>query len=574
MRSLAVAVVCATAVVCAAGLARADDAPAADAAQAQAPLSAPGRGVGGEVSPPAADAAQAQAQAPLSAPGRGVGGEVSPPAADAAQAPLSAPGSREVSSPAADAAQAQAPLSAPGSGVSGEVSSSAKPPQKLSLRSGEIDQDALGRLRCLLGALAMIGVAVLFSADRKRIPWKLVAVGTALQLVFALLVLKTGAGRAVFAVGNEAINGLLGYSTQGARFLFGNLVDMSVPVGPGENGGAYIATSQTWATTGAFIAFNVLPTIIFFSAIMAFMYHLGIMQVIVKAIAVVMQKTMGTSGAETTSVASNIFLGQTEAPLLIKPYLEKMTRSELMAVMVAGFATVAGGVMAAYVGMLRASFEDIAGHLLAASVMGAPASLVMAKIMVPETETPETLGGKLVDLPKVDANALDAVSRGTSEGFFLAMNVGAMLIAFTALIAMLNGALGLGVHIGLPAITLEQVMGVVGAPLAFVLGVPMDDAVVVGGLIGTKTVVNEFVAYQGLAGMLATGGVIKHSVSVVIATYALCGFSNFASIGIQIGGISAMCPARRKDIAALGLRAMFCGSLATFQTAAIAALVL
>jgi CNT family concentrative nucleoside transporter len=289
-----------------------------------------------------------------------------------------------------------------------------------------------------------------------------------------------------------------------------------------------------------------------------------------------MQKAMGTSGAETTSVASNIFLGQTEAPLLVKPYLDKMTRSELMAIMVAGFATVAGGVMAAYVGMLRMHFDDIAGHLLAASVMGAPASLVMAKIMVPETEVPETLGGKPVDLPKVDANLLDAVSRGTSEGLLLAMNVGAMLIAFTALIAMLNALLGLSVEVGLPAITLEKIFGFVGAPVAWVLGVPWDDAVTVGALIGTKTVVNEFVAYQSLAGLLhqPAGSGLHHGISVVIATYALCGFSNFASIGIQIGGIAAMAPGRRKDVAALGMKAMFCGSLATFQTAAIAAMVL
>ena len=451
--------------------------------------------------------------------------------------------------------------------------------EKLKLNSGQIDQTATGRLRCLFGALAMIAVALAFSEDRKRIPWRLVAIGSGLQLVFALLVLKTGAGRSVFAVANDAVNACLGFSTAGARFVFGNLVDMSVPVGDTlGNGGAssVVLDPKWWATTGSFIAFNVLPTILFFSAVMALLYHLGVMQVAVKGIAFVMQKTMGTSGAETMSVASNVFLGQTEAPLLIKPYLEKMTRSELMAVMVAGFATVAGGVMAAYVGMLRESFDDIAGHLLAASVMGAPASLVMAKIMIPESGTPETSGEQGVKLPKIDANILDAVARGTSEGLTLAMNVGAMLIAFTAIIALRNAVLGLSDDIGQPLLSLEKIFGVVGAPVAFVLGVPWDDAVTVGGLIGTKTVVNEFVAYQQLAVLLQmpAGTGLHHGTSVVIATYALCGFSNFASIGIQIGGIAAMAPGRRADIAALGLKAMFCGSLATFQTAAIAALVL
>ncbi len=449
--------------------------------------------------------------------------------------------------------------------------------EKLKLNAGQIDQTTGGRARCLLGAFAMIAVAFACSEDRKRVPWRLVAVGSAMQLVFALLVLKTGAGRTVFGVCNDAVNAALGFSTAGARFLFGNLVDMSVPVGDTlGNGGAtsVVLEPKFWATTGGFIAFNVLPTILFFSAVMALLYHLGVMQIAVRGIAFVMQRTMGTSGAETMSVASNIFLGQTEAPLLIKPYLEKMTRSELMAVMVAGFATVAGGVMAAYVGMLRESFDDIAGHLLAASVMGAPASLVMAKIMIPEKETPETMGQQSVQLPKIDANVLDAVARGTSEGLTLALNVGAMLIAFTAIIAMINATLGLSVDIGLPVVSLEKIFGIVGAPVAFVLGVPWDDAVTVGGLIGTKTVVNEFVAYQQLAGLLHVPGSFQHSTSVVIATYALCGFSNFASIGIQIGGIAAMAPGRRADVAALGLKAMFCGSLATFQTAAIAAMVL
>jgi CNT family concentrative nucleoside transporter len=432
------------------------------------------------------------------------------------------------------------------------------------------------RLRCLGGMVALLVIAAALSEDRRRIPWRLVLWGTALQLVFAVLVLKTSPGLAAFARANDAVDALLKFSTQGARFLFGNLVDMSVPVGQtlGQPPQASVVLQPTsWAWTGAFIAFNVLPTILFFSALMALLYHLGVMQVVVRAIATVMQRTMRTSGAETTSVASNIFLGQTEAPLLVKPYLATMTRSELMAVMVAGFATVAGGVMAAYVGMLRATFPDIAGHLLAASVMGAPASLVMAKIMVPETSSPSTLSADRVALPRVDTSLLDAITRGTSEGLTLAFNVGAMLISFIAIIALLNAGLGgLGGWFGFPDWSLERLFGLVGAPLAFVLGVPWDDCGVVGGLIATKTVVNEFVAYQQLAGLLQGPG-LHHPISVLIATYALCGFANFSSIGIQIGGIAAMCPERRGDVARLGMKAMLCGALATFQTATIAAMI-
>jgi len=318
----------------------------------------------------------------------------------------------------------------------------------------------------------------------------------------------------------------------------------------------------------------VLPTILFFSALIALLYHLGVLQSVVRGIAWVMQKTLRTSGAESLSVASNIFLGQTESPLLVKPYLATMTRSELMAVMVAGFATVAGGVMAAYVGMLSSTFPDIAGHLLAASVMGAPASFVMAKIMVPETETPQTSDARKIPMEKIDANALDAASRGTTEGLALALNVGAMLLVFIAIIALVNALLGFaGGLVGFEGLSLERVFSVVGAPLAWLLGVPWSDAQAVGSLIGTKTVVNEFVAYDQLATALQQG-TIEHGRSVVIATYALCGFANFSSIGIQIGGIATMAPSRRGDIARLGMRAMICGSLATFQTAAIAGMFL
>jgi CNT family concentrative nucleoside transporter len=322
------------------------------------------------------------------------------------------------------------------------------------------------------------------------------------------------------------------------------------------------------------IAFRVLPTILFFSALTSVLYHLGVLQRVVKVLAVIMQKTMGTSGAESLSASANIFVGQTEAPLLVRPYLERMTPSELCCVMTGGMATVAGGVMAAYVSMLSSSFPDIAGHLLAASVMSAPAALVMSKILVPETGEPETRGGAAVPIERPDANLIDAATRGTSEGLHLALNVAAMLIGFLALLALLNGMVGgIGSLLGIEGLSLEKIVGAVLAPLAFVLGTPSEDIVAVGQLIGTKTVVNEFVAYLQLNTLLQTGGIV-HGKSVVIAVYALCGFSNFGSIGIQIGGMAALAPSRRSDLARLGLRAMIAGSLACFQTAAIAAMVL
>jgi CNT family concentrative nucleoside transporter len=466
------------------------------------------------------------------------------------------------------------------------------------LKAGETGQTILGRLNSVLGVLVMIGIAVVLSENRRKIDWRLVGMGTLLQLGFAALILKTFAGRWVFEKANDAVNSLLAFSDAGARFVFGNLIDLSVPVGaplfqPGS--ASPVLEPQFWAFTGGLIAFRILPTILFFSALMAFAYHVGIMQIAVRGVAWVMQRTMRTSGPETLSAAGNIFLGQTEAPLLVKPYLETMSRSELMAVMAAGFATVAGGVLAAYVGMLQSTFPDIAGHLLAQSVMGAPAALVMAKIMVPATDPldPAAAGALLTGPPapavanatatgpagtsamkKMDANVIDAITRGTSEGMLLAFNVGAMLITFIAIVAVINGIIGgVGGLVGIENLSLERILGYVGAPIAFVIGVPWEDARVVGSLIGTKTVLNEFVAYQQLAGALERGELV-HAKSAVIASYALCGFANFGSIGIQIGGIAAMAPSRRGDLARLGMMAMICGSLATFQTAAIAAIVM
>ena len=445
------------------------------------------------------------------------------------------------------------------------------------LRHGSLGQDLGGRLMGLLGCLLMVGLAAAVSTRRSRISWRLVAMGTGLQVVFALVVLKTAAGRLVFDGANTAITRLLSFSEAGARFVFGKLVDNAIPVGkpafsPPEM--SPVLSAEFWAATGSMMAFRVLPTIIFFSALTAVLYHLQVLTRIVRAIAWVMQRSMGASGAESLSASANIFVGQTEAPLLVRPFLESMTRSELMCVMTGGFATVAGGVMAAFVAMLSPVFPDIAGHLLAASVMSAPAAMVMAKIMVPEEGEPVTATSSGVAFTRIDANTVDAAARGTTEGLSLALNVGAMLISFLALLALVNaGVGGVGAWLGIEGLTLEKIFGWIGAPVAFLLGTPWEDAEVVGSLLGTKTVVNEFVAYGQLAALLESGSIV-HAKSAVIATYALCGFSNFASIGIQLGGLSALAPSRRADLARLGFRAMLAGSLACFQTAAVAAMVL
>jgi CNT family concentrative nucleoside transporter len=445
------------------------------------------------------------------------------------------------------------------------------------LKKREVDQSLGGRFMGLIGVVFMLALAFAVSVNRKAISWRLVAMGTGLQIAFAFLVLKTGVGKWIFSRANDAVTRLLSFSQDGARFVFGNLVDNNVPVGKPVAEPLTLTPvvgTEVWANVGSLIAFSVLPTIVFFSALTAILYHLNILQWVVRGMAAIMRKTMGTSGAETLSASANVFVGQTEAPLMVRPFLEKMTRSELMAVMTGGFATVAGGVLAAYVGILSGYFPDIAGHLLAASVMSAPASLVMAKIMVPETEKAETAETGEIHVPSNDANVLDAAARGTTEGLHLALNVGAMLIAFIALLALVNFGVGaLGDVFGAQALTLERILGWILAPLAFLLGVPWGDAVVVGGLMGTKTVVNEFVAYLQLSSALG-GNQIEHGRSVIIATYALCGFSNFSSIGIQIGGLATIAPGRRADLAQLGVRAMIAATLACFQTAAVAGMII
>ena len=434
------------------------------------------------------------------------------------------------------------------------------------------------RLRSVAGLFVLGFLAWLLSTNRRAVPWRVVLWGLALQLLFAVFILKTPVGTTVFDGLNSVVLGLLGAMEEGARFIFGNLVHNLIPVGDGTAGteGPF-AAGEPVANAGAFFAFYVLPTIIFFSSLMTLLYHLGVMQALVKGVAWVMQRTMRTSGAETLSAAGNIFVGQTEAPLLVKPFVEDMTESELMAVMTGGFATVAGGVLAAYVGMLVGVFPDIAGHLMAASVMSAPAALVVAKLMVPETEHARTADTLDVSVERPDVNMIEAASRGASEGLHLALNVGAMLLAFVALVTLVNALLGWGGGlVGAPDVTLEAILGVVLAPLAWIMGVPWADAATVGSLMGVKTVLNEFLAYLQLSGILTdpAAATTLQPRSAIIATYALSGFANFSSIAIQIGGISGIAPSRRKDLARLGLRAMIGGSLAAFMTATVAGMLL
>lgn len=435
-----------------------------------------------------------------------------------------------------------------------------------------LDTPLSARLVGVLGVAVMIGIAVLLSHDRRRIDWRLVGAGLLLQLLFGLVVLKTDAGRAFFDQVGGIVTGLLGFQEQGARFVFGNLVQSEVPVGTPGAGGGLDTSAGYVAATGAYFAFNVLPTIIFFSSLMSVLYYLNVMQLVVKGIAWVMQKTLRTSGAETLSASGNIFLGQTEAPLLIKPFVPTMTRSELHTVMVGGFATVAGGVLAAYVGMLRGWFPDIAGHLLAASVMNAPAGLYLSKILMPETETPVTKGSLRMEVEKPGANVIEAAAGGAGQGMQLALNVGAMLMAFVALVALVNYLLGwAGGFVGQPDLTLQLLLGQVLRPIAWVMGVPWSETAYVGGLIGIKVVLNEFVAYAQFASQLAADVQLSPR-SAIILTYALLGFANFSSIAIQIGGIGGLAPERRSEIARYGLRAMIAGNLAAFTSASIAGL--
>lgn len=425
------------------------------------------------------------------------------------------------------------------------------------MKQEHVPSSPADRAVSFFGLFALIGICYAMSDNRSKINWRLVAWGMALQLVFGVIVLKTAPGLWLFERLNTAAVSVIGFGQQGTNFLFSSFVSGKVDSGLVN------------------FTFNVLPTIIFFSSLMTLGYYLGIMQLVVNFFSVIMQKTMKCSGAETLSTAANIFVGQTEAPLVIKPYVKDMTNSELMCIMVGGFANTAGSVLVAYVGMLYKFFPDIAGHLIAQSVMSAPAALVCAKIVMPEMGQPVT-GGAHVKMLKenIDANAIDAAARGASEGMTLAFNVAAMLLAFIALIAMGNAVLiKVSTSLGAPPLSIESLLGFVGAPIAWIMGVPARDCWTVGKLIGVKTGVNEFVAYLQMADLLKSGGEMSYR-SIVIASYALSGFSNFSSIAIQIGGISGIAPTRRHDLAKLGLKAMVVGSIATFMTATVAGILI
>jgi len=471
---------------------------------------------------------------------------------------------------------------------------------------GESESSLAERLTGFFGIFALLAVAFAMSTNRRKVDWNLVAWGVVLQIAFGVLIFYAPVVHHVFDWAGAAVAKLIDFTDAGSEFLF----DFGDPM------------DGVWERSAKNFAFEILPTIIFFSTLMTILYYLGVMQVVVRAFAVLMRKTMGISGAESLSASANIFVGQTEAPLVIKPYVEEMTVSELAVVMTGGFATVAGGVLAAYVSMLQGHFSDIGKHLITASVMSAPAALVVAKIIYPETDEPETMGDVEMTADTEDENVIGAAARGASEGLDLALNVGAMLLAFLALIALLNylvawpgmqwnlGALeqlvgfyrdrGLPVPEGctleavgsrgravydcaremaaaqgapevsvVPHLTLEKIFGYIFWPFALVMGVPVADCFHVGQLMGEKMILNEFVAYASLAEMLGSGVELQRR-SEIIATYALCGFANFSSIGIQLGGIGGIAPSRSDDLSRIALRAMFGGTIAAMMTATVA----
>ncbi len=408
----------------------------------------------------------------------------------------------------------------------------------------------------LFGLTVLVGIAVLFSNNRGAISWRLVGIGIGLQLLFAVIVILTTWGSDFFSFISGIFVKVIEFTNAGSSFIFGDLADSS---------------------KGFYFAFQVLPTIIFFSSLMSVLYHLGAMQKVVQGMAWVMAKAMRVSGAESISVAANVFIGQTEAPLVVRPYVSPMTQSELLTLMVGGMATIAGGVLAAYVGLLGGGDPQLqlfyAKHLLSASIMAAPATIVIAKVLVPETETSQTMGEVKVHVEKTASNIIDAAASGAADGLKLALNVAGMLLAFIALIAMVNWIFEgiftelLGLTISGEPITLQVLIGYALSPIAWLIGVPWGDSVTIGSLIGQKVIINEFVAYLELSQIPA--GQLSEK-ATLIATYALCGFANFSSIAIQIGGIGGIAPDRRSDLAKFGLRAVLGGTLATMMTATIA----
>ncbi len=406
------------------------------------------------------------------------------------------------------------------------------------------------RFTGLLGLLAIVGAAYAFSSDRRAIRPTVVLWGLGLQFLFAFLVLKTGFGQ-IFQAASTGVNALLRYAEEGSVFLFGPILGKD---------------SQQF---GVVFAFQVLPIIIFIAAFFAVLYYFGVMQLIIKGMAIVMRRVMGASGAESTCVAAGIFMGQTEAPLTIKPFLANLTRSELFCIMAGGMAHVSGAVMGAYVKIAGVQVE----HLLTAVIMTAPATIMLAKMLIPETEQPETAGDVKLEIEKPGVNVIDAAARGAGDGVQLCLNIAGMLIAFTALIAMVNGLLGWA-H-SLPGMgwlpgSMQSILGVAFAPIAWLMGVSSKDTAAIGNLLGTRLVLNEFFAFIDLAKIRET----LDNKSFVIATFALCGFANLSSIAIQVGGIGALAPTRKSDLARLGLRAVACGSMANFMSACIAGMLL
>ncbi len=440
----------------------------------------------------------------------------------------------------------------------------------------------LDRATSLLGIGAFVGLAWLLSEHRSRVDWRPVMWGVALQLLFGIVVLNETLSGFFYTVVDGGVNGLLGFAEKGTTFAFRSIEPHQILI----DGQATDIVGVVSPPVKTF-ALWILPTIIFFSALMSALYHLGVMQVIIKVLARVMMKTLGTSGAESLSAAGNIFVGQTEAPLLIKPFVGQMTRSELMAVMTGGFATVAGGVMGAYVQFLS-NIPNIAGHLVMASIMSAPAALAVAKIMVPETEVPVTRGEIQLDAKGPSSNLMEAVALGARDGLFLALNVGAMLIAIVGLVAMVDGllslvpvqfcaegtAFGYQCAAGSAPLDLSRLLGWAFAPIAFIMGVPWSEVTVVGSLLGEKVALTEFVAYISLGDRVNADVPAISERSAIIASYALCGFANFASIGIQIGGIGSIAENKLSVLASLGFKAMFAGVLAACMTGAVAGLMM
>ncbi len=445
--------------------------------------------------------------------------------------------------------------------------------------------DFISLIRGIIGLIVLLGIAFIFSNNKKQINWRLVGSGIILQILFAILIVKGDAlGRFFTPLAYPLyffkwLSGLfvllLNFTSEGAIFVFGNLAKA-----PG-----------TKDSLGMFFAFSVLPTIIFFASLTSILYYLGIMQKVIKAMAWVMQKVMGTSGAESLSCTANIFVGQTEAPLLIKPFIKTMTNSELLTIMIGGMATIAGGVMAAYIQILGHSYAELhnvplqqaqlmfATHLLGASFMAAPAAMLISKVLFPETENPVTKGTVKLEVEKNSSNIIEAAAAGAGDGVHLAINVAGMLIAFIALIALINYMLqGIGYFFGFNHIliqnfgqplNLQLILGFVFQAIALAIGVPTDSILQFGSLFGTKIVLNEFVAYVDLGSMITNKTIINEK-AIYMVTYALCGFANFSSIAIQIGGLAPMAPERRSDIAKLGLKAVLGGSLATLMTATLA----